>query len=209
MSNLIVNGGFQDGMTGWTFHAPPGSTAVVENGVMQLTVAAASDNIQLYQAGLALEPNTRYRLTFTAAASGPHSLGVYVHRNGPPYDSFGLAEQAVDVDTQPRVISVDFTTPAGSLIDGRLRFWLAPYAAAGSVYRISDVWLGVPLEPEPEPPPEPDKTRRVINVLCPTLEPGDMLEVRYAPPDKLVVTGGDIDWDATPWKLVALYAHTD
>lgn len=205
--SLVRNGDFQDGLTDWAFHAPPGSTAVVENGMAQLSVAATSDNIQLYQSGIVLEPETRYLLTFTAAASGPHSLGVYIHRNGPPYDPFGLSNQAVDVDTEPKVCMMDFTTPPGTtLAGGRLRFWLAPYAAAGSIYRIGDVSLVKAVE---EPEPEPGEGRRVINVLCPTLVPGDVLEVRYAPPDRLVVTDGDIDWIATPWRLVAVYAHTD
>lgn len=203
--NLLVNGDFSDGFTGWKFHAPKGSKFSIENDRARLAISGRSDNIQLYQAGLELKPRTRYRLSFIVAANGPHTLSVHVHRNGIPYESFGLAYYIVDVGTEPSLVSVYFTTPDGVLDDGRLRFWLAPYADAGSVYTIADVEL-VEAPDEPEPEPEP-RTRRVIHVIARTLKLGDVLEVRYVPPDKIKVdASGDIDWNATPWRMVAIYA---
>ncbi len=203
--NLIKNGDFSDGFTGWAFHAPKGSNFDIEHGMARLTVAARGDNIQLYQAGIALEPGTRYLLTFTAAANGPHTLAVHVHRNTVPYESFGLANYIADVDTEPKSFAVYFTTPRGTLDDGRLRFWLAPYADAGSIYRIGDVSLVKAIE---EPQPEPERQpRRYIHVIARDMEPGDTLEVRYVPSHKIKVdTHGDIDWNATPWRMVAVYA---
>lgn len=202
--NLIVNGDFSDGFTGWTFHAPKGSSFDIDGGA-QLTVSGKSDNIQLYQAGFALAPATRYLLTFTAAANGPHTLAVHVHRNVAPHDSFGLANYIADVDREAKSFATYFTTPKGMLEDGRLRFWLAPYADVGSVYRIGDVSLAKAVE---EPLPEPERQpRRVIHVIARTIMSGDTLEVRYVPPDKIKVDErGDIDWNATPWRMVAVYA---
>lgn len=203
--NLIENGDFSDGFTGWTFHAPKGSSFDIEHGMARLTVSGKDSNIQLYQAGLALEPETRYLLTFTAAANGPHTLAVHMHRNATPYDSFGLANYIADVDREAKSFATYFTTPKGVLDDGRLRIWLAPYADKGSVYRIGHVSLVKAVE---EPLPEPERQpRRYIHVIARDMEPGDVLEVRCVPPQKIKVdTHGDIDWDATPWRMVAVYA---
>ena len=204
--NLIENGDFSDGFTGWTFHAPKGSSFDIEHGMARLTVASRSDNIQLYQAGLALEPETRYLLTFTASSEGPHTLAVHVHRNTVPYESFGLANYIADVDREAKSFAVYFTTPRGTLNDGRLRFWLAPYADVGSVYRIGDVSLVKAEEPQPLPELE-RQPRRYIHVIARKVMPGDVLEVRYVPPLRIKVDErGDIDWDATPWRMVAVYA---
>lgn len=202
--SILVNGDFSDGFTGWKFHAPKGSSFDIDGGA-QLTVSGKSDNIQLYQAGLALEPETRYLLTFTAAANGPHTLAVHMHRNATPYDSFGLANYIADVDREAKSFATYFTTPKGTLDDGRLRFWLAPYADAGSVYRIGDVSLVKAIE---EPQPEPERQpRRYIHVIARKVMPGEVLEVRYVPPLRIKVDErGDIDWDATPWRMVAIYA---
>ncbi len=203
--SVLVNGDFSDGFTGWTFHAPKGSSFDIEHGMARLEVATRSDNIQLYQAGVVLEPETRYLLTFTAAANGTHTLAVHMHRNGVPYDSFGLANYIADVDREAKSFATYFTTPKGVLDDGRLRIWLAPYADKGSVYRIGHVSLVKAVE---EPLPEPEQQpRRVIHVIARTIMSGDTLEVRYVPPDKIKVDErGDIDWNATPWRMVAVYA---
>ena len=204
--SVLVNGDFSDGFTGWTFHAPKGSSFDIDGGA-QLTVSGKSDNIQLYQAGFALAPATRYLLTFTAAANGPHTLAVHVHRNVAPHDSFGLANYIADVGDEPKSFATYFTTPeGGQLDDGRLRFWLAPYADKGSVYRIGHVSLVEAPEPEPLPEPLP-RRKRVVHVIARELLPGDVLEVRYVPPGRIKVDGsGNIDWDVTPWRMVAVYA---
>ncbi len=203
--SILVNGDFSDGFTGWKFHAPKGSSFDIDGGA-QLTVSGKSDNIQLFQAGLELEPETRYLLTFTAAANGPHTLAVHMHRNVKPFDSFGLANYIADVGDEPKSFATYFTTPKGTLDDGRLRFWLAPYADVGSVYRIGNVSLVKAEDPQPLPEPE-RQPRRLIHVIARKVMPGDVLEVRYVSPGKIKVDErGDIDWNATPWRMVAVYA---
>lgn len=205
MDNLIVNGNFSDGYTGWAFRAPEGSTIVVADGVARLTVAARNENIQLFQSGIVLKPIRRYRLSFRAAADGPHSLAVHIHRNTAPYSSYGLANYIVDVDRAAQSFSVYFTTTAGVLDDGRLRFWLAPYADIGSVYRISDVSL---VEVSGDERPEMARPKRIIHVIARRLEPGESLEVRFVEPGRIVaLEDGGIDWVATPWRLVSTYVH--
>lgn len=201
---IIINGDFTDGFTGWSFHAPKGSKFDIDNGGARLEVSGKSDNIQLYQSGLTLKPETRYLLTFTASANGPHTLAVHVHRHVTPHDSFGLANYIADVEEEPRSFASYFTTPAGELDNGRLRFWLAPYADKGSVYHIGHIKL---VEAPDAPEPLPQQPKRIIHVIARDLRLGDVLEVRYVPPDKIKTdTNGDLDWNATPWRLVAVYA---
>lgn len=203
--NLLVNGDFSDGFTGWTFHAPKGSSFDIEDGRARLEVSGKGDNIQLYQAGLELKPRTRYRLSFLAAANGPHTLAVHVHRHDAPHGSYGLANYIADVGEDMKSFVTYFTTPDDVTGEGRLRFWLAPYADTGSIYYIADVTL---IEAPDEPLPEPGiRAQGLIHVIARTLKPGDRLEVRYVPPDKIKVdASGDIDWNATPWRMVAIYA---
>lgn len=210
--NLIANGDFRDGYTGWSFHAPKGSTFNLEaSGGARLTVSQKGDNVQLYQSGLSLKPGTRYQLTFIASSGGPHSLSVFIHAHGSPYEPLGLSNYVVSVGDEPKSFSTFFTTPELSsdsadsgLPTGRLRFWLAPYASAGSSYWFNHISLEEASGPVVEPP-APRPPRRHLSVLCPRLEKGDSLEVRYVPPEGLIVTNGDIDWEATPWRLLAVY----
>jgi len=198
--NLIQNPTF-DTLEGWHFHASGGGSAFADDGVAVITIDAPGDNIQLYQAGLALKPATRYRLSFTA--SGMRNLSIFVHRHAAPYESFGLRGYVAELADEPRRFETYFTTPAaGDLSDGRLRFWFAPFGLAGTKYWIEGVEL---VEAGPEPVPGVTG-RRVVHVIAQRLDPGDVLDVRYVEPGRIVLDGTDIDWDATPWKLVAMYA---
>jgi len=207
--NILKNGDFSDGFSGWTFHAPKGSAFEVEDGGARLTVAAQGDNIQLYQAGLSLLPGTRYKLGFWAAANEWSNMGVYVHRHVSPFNSYGLSDYIVELEEERRAFEVFFTTPdEGAMDDGRLRFWLAPYAKPGSVYGIGGVSLEVAAEPEPEPEPEPERPKRIIHVIARRLGAGESLEVRFVEPGRIVaLEDGGIDWEATPWRLVSTYVH--
>lgn len=209
MTNLIQNPGFADGKTGWTFHASGGGAFDVIDGAARLTVNAPGNNVQLYQHSLTLKPATRYRLEFNAASNDGNALSVHLHQHDAPYNSYGLGGYVVDLSPELERFSVLLTTPdaADDLTDGRLRFWFAPYAQAGTVYWLSDVSLTEAPEPTPEPAPG---GKRRIHVAAERLAPGDVLEFRYVPPDKIVsTTKGDIDWDATPWRMVAIYANAE
>jgi hypothetical protein len=67
---------------------------------------------------------------------------VYLHKHGSPYTNYGLSYTAV-LSTIWQPFSIEFTTTgfSGAVTDGRLRFWLAPFATAGDTYNIDNVRL--------------------------------------------------------------------
>jgi hypothetical protein len=115
-------------------------------------------NVQLYQKGIVLQPNTNYRLTFAAYSNNGRDMSLYLHKHGDPYTNYGLNNRLVDLTTGWQEFTIDFKTKnLTGMNDGRLRFWFAPYDAAGTVYHIDRVVLrpvgsgGTP-DPDPEPP---------------------------------------------------------
>ncbi|MCZ2113463.1 MAG: carbohydrate binding domain-containing protein [Anaerolineae bacterium] len=207
MTNLIINGDFATTQD-WAFYSSVGGKFRIIDGHAECTVAGkGGDNIQLYQTGLTLKPLTRYRLTFNASCNGPETVLAYIQRHVPPNDGYGLRNGVAEVDADTRSFSFTFTTPDGTLDNGRLRLAMNK-AGAGSVFKISDIQLyELPSEPEPDPEPEPVEPRRIVQVVTPRLEPGDVLEVYCARPERLVIDKGDIDFDATPWAFHATYRY--
>ena len=116
-------------------------------------------------------------------------------------DRFALAVTAA----QDGVLDGWTATPDGTLDNGRLRLAMNG-ARPGSVFRFSDVQL-YELAPEPEPEPEPVEPRRIVQVITPRLEPGDVLEVYCARPERLVIEDGDINFEATPWAFHTRYLY--
>ena len=205
MTNLIINGDFATTQD-WAFYSSVGGKFRIIDGHAECTIAGkGGKNVQLYQTGLTLKPLTRYRLTFNASCNGPETVLAYVQRHVPPNDGYGLRGGVAAVDADTRSFAFTFTTPDGTLDNGRLRLAMNG-ARPGSLFKFSDVGL-VELAPEPEPEPEPVGPRRIVQVVTPRLEPGDVLEVYCARPDRLVVKDGDLDFDATPWAFHATYRY--
>ena len=204
--NLIRNGQFATTQD-WSFHSDVGGMFKAVDGHAECTVAGkGGKNVQLYQTGLTLKPLTRYRLTFNASCNAPpETVLAYIQRHVPPNDGYGLRNGVAEVDADTRSFSFTFTTPDGTLDNGRLRLAMNG-ARPGSVFRFSDVQL-YELAPEPEPEPEPVEPRRIVQVITPQLEPGDVLEVYCARPEKLIVVDGDLDFEATPWAFHATYRY--
>ena len=84
-------------------------------------------------------------------------MSVYLHKHGYPYTNYGLYGEDYRPDPAVEAVSQwDFTTNSQAAADGRLRFWLAPYDAAGDVYWFDNVYLlkvtdGVPRTARPQP----------------------------------------------------------
>lgn len=195
--NLVRNGDFTDGRENWSNHR---CELIVADGAARVTIKEPGDNLQLYQAGIVPEAATRYRLTFWASSNDGSDMGVFLHQHDAPYADYGLSYEAW-LDREMGEYSVEFMTPDMVPAAGRLRFSFGKYAGAGTVYTIDDVCLEAVIA---ELPPRP--VRR-IHVIAPRLEAGDEVEVRIVNPDDIVTTaGGDIDWDATRWGLVTVYA---
>lgn len=150
VQNLLTNGSFENGTTGWYFYTNGvGSYTAVTPGysgtgrALQMAITTEGTNVQLYQYGVSLQSNTSYQLSFNAYSSSGHDLDVSVGQHGSPYANYGLSNRLCNLTTSWQTYSVSFTTSgfSGSVNDARLMFWLASYDATGDRYYIDDVVL--------------------------------------------------------------------
>jgi Tol biopolymer transport system component len=147
-ANVLSNPGFEVGPIYWRFNtngqaafstASPGFGSPTAGRV---AVTQRTSTIQLFQTGVRLEPNTRYRLRFQAYSNSGRDFSVYLHNHTTIVD-YGLKNYKVNLTKSWKQFTITFKTknitePVG---DGRLRFWFGPYARAGDVYWIDNVVL--------------------------------------------------------------------
>jgi len=161
--NLVRNGTFEGGTTDWAFYTNGGGSLGLTGDAYECTQAGqlqfsgSGSNMQLFQTGIALQPNTRYRLSFAATSNSGHDLGVYLHKHTAGYNSYGLDVENVDLTSNWQHFSYEFTSGsfASPVSDGRLRFWFVGKASAGDRYRIDDVRLEVVTATPPTVTPTP------------------------------------------------------
>ncbi len=148
--NIIKNPGFESGKSSWTFYTNGKGTFGTASGYqgnnsarLNLISIVSPQNIQLYQKGITLEPNTPYRLSFAAYSTTGHDLSVLILKHGSPYTNYGLSNYVANLGTSWGNYSVQFTTSgfSGNVTDARLMFMLAGFAAAGDSYYIDDIRL--------------------------------------------------------------------
>jgi len=161
--NLVRNSGFENGKTDWAFYTSSsgaftvGTPAFECANAAQLQIGQSGTNVQLYQRGIQLQAGTRYRLSFAAYSSTGRDLAVYLHNHQSPYNNYGLIVNSVNLGTNWQTYSFEFTAN-GNAGDARLRFWLAPFAQAGDLYRIDDVRLVAVSGGQPTPTVLPTNT---------------------------------------------------
>lgn len=166
--NIIANFCFQNSAAPWKFFTDGQGNYSLESTnpyagatSAKMIINAPGSNVQLYQTGLTLQPNTNYELSFAAYSNNGRDMSIFLHKHGAPHTNYGIANHIVDLTTSWKTYTISFTTPnTANLTDGRLRFWFAPYDAAGTVYYIDRVVLqpaggGGNPDPDPEPPPTP------------------------------------------------------
>lgn len=147
--NLALNGNFEAGTSDWKFYTNAGGNFTTSVPAYECTKAAhlqfdgAGNNMQFYQTGVALEPNTRYRLSFAAYSNSGRDLGIYLHKHTAAYNSYGLDIAQVNLGTQWQTFSYEFISSgfATPVQDARLRFSFSKIAMAGDLYRIDAVRL--------------------------------------------------------------------
>jgi len=103
-----------------------------------VTISQPGSNVQLYQTGITLEPNTRYQLSFAAYSTMGHDVTVRLFKHVSPYTVY-MPEYTANLGMGWTTFSTEFTSSGftGIVNDGRLMFWLAPYAANGiSIFLI-------------------------------------------------------------------------
>lgn len=152
--NLISNGGFSQGLTGWTFwvdndgqasatDATDSTVAAVGNqsALISVTSAATADwHISLSQWNLSFTAGTEYQLQFWARASVPDTISVDTEGGPPNYPSYGLWTQ-LNLTTTWQLYTVWFQAPT-TANDGILQFSVGLLAA--------NVWIdGVQLSAVP------------------------------------------------------------
>jgi lysophospholipase L1-like esterase len=147
--NLIANGGFEAGTSSWFFYTNgAGSLEQAAGGTagassVKIAITAEGTNVQLHQVGVTLSSNTRYTLSFDAYCTSGHDLSVSILKNTSPYTSYGLSSAEFNLGTSWQHFSTTFTTGSlgGTVADGRLMFWIAPYDAAGDQYFFDNIVL--------------------------------------------------------------------
>lgn len=157
-TNVLVNGGFEFGTGGWEFHCSGTGTFSVSspgyegNHAATIAITQPGDNMQLYMAGIRLEPCMIYRLRFMARSNSGNDFSITLHQHWEPYLNYGLRGFVVDLDADWKEHVIEFRTVNFSSVvtDGRLRFWFTSMAGHGDEYQIDDVSL-VAIEPADVP----------------------------------------------------------
>ena len=147
-SNLIKNPGFESGRKGWIFYTNgTGRFDIISpgfegNNASEIRIIRGGSNVQLYQKGLTLKPNTHYRLSFAAKSSSGHDVAVVLLKHGSPYTKYGLG-QNFNLTEDWQTFTTEFDTKNFNMKvnDGRLMFYLAPFAKAGDKYYFDSVKL--------------------------------------------------------------------
>jgi hypothetical protein len=143
--NVLSNPGFENGTAGWRLYTSGGVGSFSTDSpafecilAARLAFSGSSSNMQFFQYGFALQPDTDYVLSFAAYSNSGHDLRVYLHRHSSPYTNYGLSGATADLTAAWRTYEMPFRT-GSAVSDPRLRFWFVGDAAGGDVYWIDDV----------------------------------------------------------------------
>lgn len=136
-ANLIVNGDFANGVSGWTPSAwsPDGSAAgksSVVGGALSYQVtngATETWNVQLFQTGVPFVKGLTYTLTFDASASAARDIQVYANQ--------GAFSKAVALGTASKTYTYTFVSD--STESGKLSFDIGGPAATGTTVVLDNV----------------------------------------------------------------------
>src|SRR5659263_172561 len=113
-AGAVINPGFESGTSPWVL-APPGNTLTTASpgfvgiNAVKLVLNSGATNIQLYQKGIILEPNTPYRLSFAAYSTTGHDMTVKLFNH---YDSNTVYAPpfTVNLGTNWHTFTNEFTT---------------------------------------------------------------------------------------------------
>jgi hypothetical protein len=146
--NVIGNPGFEAStISPWSFYTNGSAGRLLSSDryecdqAFEASIYSEGSNVQLYQAGLYLQPNTPYQLRLAAKSTDGRDVRLYLHKHGSPYTNYGLNGLTLDLTEEWQVFVVQFTTTGFSspVWDGRLRIWLAETDAPGAHYFFDDV----------------------------------------------------------------------
>jgi hypothetical protein len=158
--NILNNSDFDTGTSAWTFYTDGvGSLQQVspgydDNQAVSIIIVQSGTNTQFYQSGVPLEPNAVYRLSFAAYSNTGDGMDIVLQQHGAPYTNYGLNTHVI-LTKAWALYSVDFpSNVVNTVSDGRLLFWLVPYARSGDQYWIDRIILEKIGSSSVEPPKE-------------------------------------------------------
>lgn len=187
--NVLGNPSFESGTDFWRFYTDgKGSFTSVSPGyecdrAAQVTIQTQGSNVQLYQYGFLLEPNSRYRLSFAAYSNSGNDLSLFLHPHSGG-GNYGLNGHRVDLTSAWQAFAVEFVTTGFSQPTNnvRLRFWLAPFDATGDRYGVDAVRLEKVADSDANAIIEPeDEVELVENPPVPGALRGQLLDPSGAP----------------------------
>lgn len=125
VDNMLTNGDFSNGITGWTayVHTSAGATVAAQNGGCNSVITnggTATWNVQFFQGNLKIENGKTYKVTFDAKAESNRSIEAVVEKNGSPYTLFGGG--AKNITTTLTNYSYEFTMTQATELNGRVTF---------------------------------------------------------------------------------------
>lgn len=136
-SNLVINGDFANGTTGWTPSAwsedgAAAGTPSVQNGIFTYAITNGGTdtwNVQIFQTAIPYVKGTTYTLSFDAAANAARNIKVYAN--------LGALDKSVSLTTTLTKYTYTFTSD--STESGRLSIDLGGAGAAGTTVQLDNV----------------------------------------------------------------------
>jgi arylsulfatase A-like enzyme len=176
LGNVLRNPGFEAGRTNWSFYSKDGkgsfTTTTLDpyqcSQAAQVAMQVPGTNDKFYQTGIALQPNTAYRLRLAARSTTDRDVKVYLDKGVSPYTNYGVNGVILNLTPDWQVFEIPFTTInfSSPVTDGRLRLWLEN-ASVNDVFFFDDFVL-VPEESPTTPIPTPTETATSTNTPTPT-----------------------------------------
>ncbi|SMO94712.1 carbohydrate binding domain-containing protein [Gracilimonas mengyeensis] len=111
--NLLENGNFSNGMTGWDQYIQTTNAAAsfsAGNGILHASIADGGDqgwHVQLHQRDLTIEYGATYEVSFDAWADGNRAMSMTVGMQSSPYDEF--TNESIDLTTSSQTFAFEFT----------------------------------------------------------------------------------------------------
>ena len=107
-ANLLTNGGFENGLSGWSFFVDDdgqasatltldSSVAAEGNASAHIDVTSADSyswQVNLFQTSLPVTAGANYQAQFWARSDTPRAITVDIESANPPYTNYGLSSQA-------------------------------------------------------------------------------------------------------------------
>ncbi len=125
--NMLKNGDFEDGKTGWNprpYVAPEANASfAVENGELHVSITDGGTetwHIQWNQLDMTIENGASYNMKFDARADSDRTLDAEVGMQGDPYTTF--LDDTVNLTQQMQSFSLNFTMDSPTHTQSRLNF---------------------------------------------------------------------------------------